>query len=85
MLSLTILPIPATKSIRMAKHPARIRRWFSSMGGRKFSIHPPSLEFLIRLGSEARAKKGNTELTPTNWRSPLKKIMQTTAQSLSRP
>jgi hypothetical protein len=85
MLSLTILPIPATKSIRMAKHPARIRRWFSSMGGRKFSIHPPSFEFLIRWGSDARAKKGNTELTPTSCNNPLKKIMQTTAKSLNLP
>ena len=55
------------------------------MGGRKFSIHPPKREFLIRLGSDARAKKGKTEPTPTNCSSPLKKIMQTTATSLSFP
>jgi hypothetical protein len=55
------------------------------MGGRKWRIHPPTLEFLILLGSAARAKKGKTELTPTNCRKPLKKIMQTTEISLSLP
>jgi hypothetical protein len=66
MTSLATLPMPARNNISMAETPANTNNRSVETSGKYGRRNLPNLEFFIRSGSAAKAKKGNTEVTPTS-------------------
>jgi hypothetical protein len=69
----------------MEKHPAATRSLLLSICGRKWRSQFPNEDFLIRLGSAARAKNGKIDETPTICRKELKNIVSNTTASFNLP
>jgi hypothetical protein len=61
-----MLPMLAVSNITIEKIPATAKRWLLSIGGMKDNSPVPILEFLMRSGSAAKAKKGKIDVTPSN-------------------